>query len=597
MYLKKIFVCLFVFLLLFCEKQENATNIKTDVRQRIQRQNPVFGEFDPQSSKRASLGGSYTTWGGAFPKSLNMFLDYNSFSTQITQLLFEPLLTLHSTENKPVGVLAKSWKVSEDLKIFRFRLQPNAKWSDGHPITAEDIQFYYDVIMNPKNRTTLFRVGLRRFNRPVIIDEKTIEIVAHTKHWKNFYEAGGFYALPKHIWEDQDFNKINFKFSVVSGPYQLKEVKRGQSLQLERRWNWWGDQNFYNRYKYNFSTVKFKFIDDRNKALEAFKKGIFDVYPIYTSSIWEKKTNFLEVQKNWVVRQKIHNEQPIGFQGFAMNTQKFPFNDILVRKALQLLLNRSIMNEKLMYNAYTLLNSYYPDLYSDIQNPETPVIKYNPELARKLLKQSGWVVNKKGILEKNGQELKINFTVSSHDLRHLNLYIEDLKKVGIVPIIEKMSWATISKRMDDKKFDLYWSSWGASRLKDPEQLWYSGQANLTASQNWTGIQDSVVDFLIKKQKGILDINQRNDILKKIDLRLVELAPYVLLWQANYHRVLYWNKFGKPKNPLGRFGDPNSIIEYWWNDSNQNKKLINSQSTGRSLKKNATDLHYLSLHKN
>src|SRR5690606_8191052 len=115
-------------------------------------------------------------------------------------------------------------------------------------------------------------------------------------HWKNFWAAAGFFALPKHVWKDADFNKINFEFPVVSGPYELGEVKTNRSIQMKRRSDWWGRVLRYNVGKYNFDYLVFKSMEDRNKALEVLKKGEFDMYPIYTAQIWAEKTHFDQVK-------------------------------------------------------------------------------------------------------------------------------------------------------------------------------------------------------------------------------------------------------------------------------------------------------------
>ncbi|MGH8047156.1 MAG: ABC transporter substrate-binding protein, partial [Chthoniobacterales bacterium] len=102
------------------------------------------GEADPVADPKALKGGSFTIWGGSFPQSLNLWLDGNPVSIVVSPMLFEPLVTMHSTEDKPVGILAQSWEISPDQKTFTFKIDPNAKWSDGQPVTAEDVQFYYD---------------------------------------------------------------------------------------------------------------------------------------------------------------------------------------------------------------------------------------------------------------------------------------------------------------------------------------------------------------------------------------------------------------------------------------------------------------------
>jgi microcin C transport system substrate-binding protein len=540
------------------------------------------GEFDPIANPQAVKGGTYTSWGSSFPKSLNVFLDTNSFSAEITGMLFEPLVSLHSTRNEPVGVLAGSWNISEDKKIFTFKIHSEASWSDGQPITAEDIQFYYDVIMNPKNMTSVFRVDLKRFDRPKVIDSKTIEIVAKEVHWNNFWAAAGMVAFPKHAWKDVDFNKQNFEFPVVSGPYRLKEVKKNRYILLERRPDWWGRIKKYNQYKYNFDYIRYKFMEDRNKALEAFKKGDFDAYAIYTSSIWAKQTDFDQVQKGWVVKQRIYNQEPKGFQGFAINLRRPQFQDVRVREALCYLINRELMNEKLMFNEYFLLNSYYPDLFPENINPDVPFRKYDPEKARKLLYDAGWRVGPDGYLVKDGINLTISLLTYSVDQRHYEIYLEDLKKVGIKATIEQLSMSSVRKKIDDHDFDLFWVNWGASRLRDPEALWDSSTADQIATNNYSGVKDPIIDDLIEQQKTEMSLDNRNEILKKIDKRLNEIIPYVLLWQADHHRLLYWNRFGTPKYVFDKFNREDAITTYWWLDSQKDRLLKDAMKNNTSL---------------
>jgi len=542
------------------------------------------GEFDPIANPKAVKGGTYTTWGGSFPKSLNMFLDYNSFSVEITGMLFEPLVSLHSTRNEPVGILAQSWQISEDQKTFTFKLHPSAVWSDGEPITAGDIQFYYDVMMNPRNMTSLFRVDLKRFERPRIVDDKTIEIRAKTLHWSNFWTASGMVALPKHIWKDVDFNKQNLDFPVVSGPYRLKEVKTNRYITLERRPDWWGRIMRYNQHKYNFDYIRYKFMEDRNKALEAFKKGNFDAYPIYTAAIWARKTNFEQVGKGWVVKQMVYNREPIGFQGLAINLRRERFQDVRVREALCHLVDRELMNKKLMYNDYFLLNSYYPDLYPNNLNPDVPLRKYDPERARALLAEAGWQVGSDGFLTKDGKMFEINFLSYSADLRHLDIIMEDLTKVGIKAGIEQLSMSSVRKKMDNHEFDLFWANWGATRLRDPEASWDSETADQIATNNICGVRDSVIDGLIEEQKTEMSLDRRNEILKKIDKRLSEIIPYVLLWQSDHHRILYWNRFGTPRYVLDKFNREDVIPVYWWIDPEKERLLQEAMKNNTALPK-------------
>jgi microcin C transport system substrate-binding protein len=550
------------------------------------------GESDPIASLDAKRGGSYVTWGGPFPKSLNAWLDNNSFSGDISSLMFETLVEMHSTNDDPIGVLAKSWEISPDGKSYTFHIDPAAKWSDGQPVTAEDVQFFYDVIMNPKNLTSLYRVDLSRFARPEIVDAQTVRITAQEPHWKNFWAAAGFAAFPKHVWKDVDFNKQNFEFPVVSGPYMLGEIKMNRSIELKRRGDWWGRAKQYNVGKFNFDHILYRSIEDRDKVLEVFKKGEIDVYPIYTASMWALKTDFPALQKNWVIKQRVFNQEPRSFQGFAINMRRPILSDVKVRQALAYLINRELMNEKLMFNQYFLLNSYYPDLYPNNQNPAVPIVKFDPEKARSLLKEAGWQVGSDGILAKDGQPLSLSFLLNEGgDMRHLNIYLQDLKAVGISVKIDQVSMSTFTKRMDNHDFDLTWANWGASRLRDPETMWSSKTADEIATQNYCGVKDPEIDRLIELQKTEMSAEKRNAILKQIDDRLMATCPYVLLWQSGSARILYWNKFGTPKYVLPKYGNESSALAYWWYDEAKAAALAKAQKDNTALPPEPAEVHY------
>jgi microcin C transport system substrate-binding protein len=427
-----------------------------------------------------------------------------------------------------------------------------------------------------------------------VIDDHTLQITAIETHWSNFWAAAGLSAFPQHVWKDLDFNKQNFDFPVVSGPYRIKEVEKNRYCLLERRSDWWGRARRYTQGKYNFEHIKYKFMEDQFKALEAFKKGDLDAYPVYTSSIWMKQTDFEAVRKGWVVRQKHYNQEPKGYQGFAINVRKEKFLDVRVRQALCYLINRESMNEKLMFNQYFLLNSFFPDLYPGNVNPDAPMVRFNPDTARILLKTAGWEVGSDGILAKNGKPLEVSFLTSSEDLRHLNVYVEDLKKVGIKPTIEQLSLSTVRKRIDNHDFDLYWAAWGASRLRDPEAEWHSSTADQIASNNFGGVKDPLVDSLINAQKTEMNIDKRNDILRRIDKRLCEIVPYVLLWQVDHHRLLYWHRFGTPKYLLDKYNREDGITVYWWYDRKKDDALraaMGAGASGGDIPKEPAEVHY------
>ena len=539
---------------------------------------------DPLASPYATVGGEIILFGGQYPEKFNYYLDNSVMSAELFGLMYESLLNSDPITAEYVPGLANKWSISDDRKTFTFWIDPAAKWSDGKPVTPEDVIWTFKTIMDPKHITGVHKSILEIFEPPTIVDSNAVQFTAREVHWRNLGAAGGIQILPKHIFKDKDFNKVTFDFPVVSGPYQLDDVKELVYVKMKRRDDWWGRTRKSNQNVGNFDTLTFRYYAERVNAFEAFKKGLIDLYPIYTSRLWVKETTGERFDKNWIVKQRIQNYKPVGFQGFAMNMRHPPFDDLNVRKAMAHLIDREKMNSTLMYNQYFLHKSYYEDLYSKEHPCSNPEFEFNKEKARELLKEAGWEVNPEtGKLEKDGQPF--TFKVLTRDPtadKFLAIYGEDLKDVGISFEIDKKDWAAWAKDMDEFNYDMTWAAWGAGLRKDPEPMWSSSEAKRQAGNNITGFMDDDVDVLIAKQRSIFDLEQRHDICRQIDKKLTENVPYVLLWNINAVRLLYWNKFGMPPTILSKFGDERSAYWYWWYDEDSAADLEEARKNGEHL---------------
>lgn len=552
------------------------------------------GSVDSVANLDALRGGIYTTWGGPTPKTLNYWREPWHLSAEVMGLMYESLVSMHTINDEPVGDLARSWTRAADGRTFVFKIHPEAKWNDGKPVRAEDVQFYYDTIMNKKHLTTAVRGILSRFERPEVIDARTLKIVAKKRYWKAFWDAASFVAFPKHIWEGKDFNKINKEFPVVSGPYELAGYKRNRYVMMRRRADWWGRIKQYNRGKYNFDYIKYRLIENRTVALEKFKKGEMDLYAIYTSSIWVKKTGpeSLDIVKNgWVVRQNVYTRSPLSYQGLALNLRRKYLQDKRVRLALAHLLNRKRINKELMHNEYLLLNTYFPFLYPGNINPAVSVRNFDKEKAMRLLDEAGWKIGPNGVRKKNGQPLVLKFLSHASDSRHMKLFQEDLKYAGVKLEIEQLTMAEVQKRVEDFQYDLYWVNTGASRLPDPENWFHSRFADEKGSPNLSGLKDPRVDALLDQLREETKLQKRSVKLARLDQILFDEVPFLLLWQSDKTRLLYWDKFDFPINKLGKYGDESSTIVYWSFNKDKKKKLRAMRKSGKPQKREPDQLRY------
>ena len=548
---------------------------------------------DPLASDMAEIGGDFASFAGQYPSSFNYYLANNTFSRELFGMLYETLLDLDPYTLEYVPGLAESWEISEDKKTFTFTIDENARWSDGKPISAEDVKWTFEAIMDPSNLTGPHKVSLERFESPQIMDERTIAFTAKNVHWQNLSAVGGIMILPKHAYAEEDFNRLNFRFPVVSGPYKLGRIREGTSVQLERRDDWWRREQKRTENIYNFDTLTYRFYAERENAFDAFEQDQLDMFPVHTARLWARETQGQRYLNNWIVRQEVRNHQPVGFQGFAMNIRREPFDDIRVRKAMAHLLNRERMNRTLMYDMYFLHTSYFEDLYFDGETNNNPVFEFDRDKARALLSEAGWEPNTEtGKLEKDGKVLEFTFLTRDPTAdRFLQIFNEDLERVGIKMNIRRQDWAEWGRSMNRFDYDMTWAAWSAGVFKDPESMWHSEEAERSGGNNITGFKHDEVDRLIEKQKTIFDVEERHDIVREIDAILTEHVPYILLWGSDANRILYWNKFGTPDPVLTRLGDHSASRAYWWFDYDAEAELEHARSEDLPLPPRPSPVHF------
>lgn len=547
----------------------------------------------PLTSPHATVGGEINIYAHQYPQSFNYYLDNNVLSGELFGNMYETLLSIDGITAEYTPGLAKSWTISDDKKVFTFEIDERAMWSDGAPVTAHDVVFTFQTILDPKNLTGPHKVGLDYFETPEALDERTVRFTAKEVHWRNLGIAGGLIILPKHAMEGQDFNRLHFEFPVISGPYRISEVREGQFVKMTRRSDWWGRELPRNQYTGNFETLAYRFFADTENAFESFRRGLIDVFPVYMARLWVNETSGERFDHHWIVKQKIYNSNPIGFQGFAMNMRRAPYDDLRVRQALAHLLNREKMNSTLMYNQYFLHKSYYEDLYDEAHPCTNPEFGYDKDKARALLAEAGWVANPKtGLLEKDGKPFVVTFlTRDPGSDKFLAIYGEDLKDVGIELKIDRKDWAAWTKDMDEFNYDMTWAAWGAGLFKDPESMWHSKEADRASGNNITGFKSVEVDAIIEQQKSIFDVQERNALLRKLDAMVTREVPYVLLWNINYTRLLYWNKFGTPPQVLSKYGDERSAFSLWWFDEDAAADLTEAMSEERALPARPVEVNF------
>lgn len=533
---------------------------------------------DPRAVKGGIFRQAMTT--SDFPTTLRYYGPNTSlWNFWLNSMVYETLLGLHPTTMEYIPGLASHWQISADKQTFRFRINPNARWSDGVPVTADDVVASWKLAVDTGLQDPAHMLIYQKFEEPVPESKYIVRVKAKTVSWRNFLDfAAGLYIYPAHVLKDLNgdtyIREYNYKMLPGTGPYIVSEsdVDKGKMIKVHRRKDYWAEKERRNIGSANFDELQEVTVRDRNLEFEMFKKGDLDVYAVNRASMWVEELNYDNIKRGLNQKRKIFNYNPNGLQGVAINTRREPLNDIRVRKALAYLFNREQMIEKLMFNEYVPMNSIFPG--SIYENPNDEKVMFDPQKAVQLLAEAGWKDrDSSGRLVKNGRPLNLEIIYPDQaSERYLTIYQEDLRKVGITLNLRLITFETLLKLLDDRTFDLVSAAYTGESFPNPEANLLSRLADEKNTNNITGFKNKRVDEIIEIYNKEFDLSKRVKLLQELDGIFTSQHHWILEWTAPFQRIAYWNKFGQPKGILTAIGDVHDVPGLWWIDLDKLQKL-------------------------
>jgi microcin C transport system substrate-binding protein len=543
-------------------------------------------DFDLLGDPRAVKGGTYRSWMLSFPGTLRMAgPEWNtSINYTISSLVYESLLGLHPTSLKYMPVLATHWQIAPDKLTYRFRIDPNARFSDGTPVTAEDVVASWLFHTDKSLQDLFFYTEYNQLERPVAESKYIVRMKAKNLSWRNFLVASGMRVFPAQVIKSFDgtgyLRDYNFKLIPGTGPYQVTEsdIRKGTSVSIKRRQDYWAEKYRANVGQYNFEELRYTVVRDQNLAFEQFKRGDIDHYTVNISQQWVQELNYDDFQRGVLVKRKVFNNYPANKQFLSFNTRRQPWNDIRIRKAFVFLLNRDLLIKTLFFNEYVAQNSYFPGTV--YENPANPKNEYNPQEALRLLAEVGWKDrDSQGRLVKDGKPLQIELLYSDKGSeRWLTVYQQDLRKVGIGLNLRLVNPETRFKMLMQRQFELISTAWGAGSVFPlPRPEFHSEGADVPNTNNVTGFKNKRVDQICEEYDLEFDPTKRAALLRELDGILANEYHNIMEWTNPSHRFAYWNRFGMPAGTFSRVGDEDGslgqgIPQLWWVDPQKSQRL-------------------------
>ncbi len=540
-------------------------------------------DYELIGDPRAVKGGVFREYQLDFPTTLRLNgPEANTvLNSMIGSMAYETLLNLHPTTLDYMPVLATHWQISPDKLTYRFRLDPNARFSDGMPVTADDVVASWSLMVDKGLQDPMTELVYVKYDKPVVESKYIVRVTSKVLNWRNFlYFAASMPILPAHVLKtvngDRYVKEYNFKLLPGTGPYVVNEsdVAKGRSISIRRRKDYWAENIRRNVGVNNFDEIREIVVRDQKLAVEMFKRGDLDSFAPVNATFWVQEfgDSLAQIQRGLIQKRKVYNDNPVGTRGFAINMRKAPFDDIRVRQALAHLLNRPLIVEKLYFNEEAPIDSYYTGgIY---ENPDNPEMAYNPQLALKLLTEAGWTSrDAQGRLVRNGQPLTMELMYANKiNEPALTTYQEELRKVGIGLNLRFLTPETLWQLVGDRRFDLVFMGWTGLLFPNPETSFKSTLADANSTNNITGIKNQRIDELLDVYDLEFDAQKRIAIIREIDGILANLHSYVLTWDTAAQRIAYWNKFGQPAGHLTRIGDYRDPPSLWWVDPQKEAAL-------------------------
>ena len=567
-------------------------------------------EWTPEDEKffgspNAIKGGTLRESGTRYPANLRIFGKESSYveNTTIANLCYERLLERHPlTWEFSVPQLASHWKISNDKKKYWFRINPDARWSDGRRVTADDVVATWFLRMDETILSPTQQVYYGKFEEPIAESMYIVSVVAKEALWEDFENFVGMTILPAYYVDQVDgsefLEKYQFKMMPGSGPYIIKNenIVNQESYKMTRRENYWAKNLKQNRYRYNFDGISFFIIKDNDPLVfEKFKKGEFDYITNYRSRVWVEECTAEKIEaidKGWMRKHRVFAQRPAGTSGYGFNMRKFPFNDKNIRYAFGYLYDREKMNREMYYNQYEMMHSFFSGTM--YENEDNPKILYNPEKALKHLKLAGFEKkNRNGILINDaGQTLSFKINAQKGHTYMVTPVQNMLKQFGVDMQIINMDGTTEWKNRNERNFDIYLHSFTGSVHPSIEQWFRSDLADMNDNNNFFGLKDERIDQLIIDYNKEFNLENRIIIGKTIDQIVCDIHPVSFGIKRLYTRLLFWDKFSYPEYMLDRFeGDYDSIYKLWWFDPNKINRLEDAMKNDTRLTVEEVDIRY------
>ena len=553
----------------------------------------------PQANPDAPKGGTITFGEPGSFDSLNPFITKGSAPGSISPLTIETLMGRSYDEPFSLyGLLAESVDTDDARSYVEFTLREGARFSDGSPVTVEDVLWSYQTLGeqgNPRYAAAWKKIATAAQTGP-----RSVKFTFTEPDREMPLLLGLRPILKKAQWEGKDFTVSSLDPVIGSGPYVVDQIEAGNFITYKRNPNWWGADLAFNKGLWNFDALKYIYFADPTVIVEALKAGDVDMYRESNAAKWATTYDFPAVQSGDVVKEDIPHKRPSGIDGLVFNTRKPIFADWRVREALSLAFNFELVNQTINGGANPRIQSYFDnsELSGQMAEPASPQVaallepykdnllpgalegyaqpvsdgseanRANLRAANKLLEEAGWTIQDGALKDAQGVPFAFEILLAngaSDTIAAVNIYLESLKKLGIAATIQTVDSAQYKERTTVYNFDMTQYTRSLSLSPGNEQTLYWGSEGVTkeGTRNWMGVASPAVDGLITTMVSSKSREEFVVAVQALD-RVLTSGRYVIpFWYSNVSHMAHKASLKHP-DYVAAYGDWLGFMpDVWW----------------------------------